>query len=87
MEIKAVDGKLSVTSLFWPVAVGYGIGAGVFLVPMFLLVGLLMSFVPAGVDQNGQSLDPAMMVVPMVIMVPFIVAMLGQWQTVRHHRR
>ena len=77
MEIKAVDGKLSVTSLFWPVAVGYGIGAGVFFVPMFLLAGLLVSFAPAGVDQNGQSFSPAIMVLPMVIMVPFIVAMQG----------
>jgi hypothetical protein len=77
MEIKTIDGKLSVTSLFWPVAVGYGIGAGVFFVPMFLLMGLLMSFAPAGVDQNGQSFNPAMVFLPMVIMVPFIVAMQG----------
>lgn len=36
-----------------------------------------MFFAPAGVDQNGQSFSPAMMVLPMVIMVPFIVAMQG----------
>lgn len=44
MEIKTVDGKLSLASLFGPVAVGYGIGAGVIFVPMFLLMGLLSLF-------------------------------------------
>jgi hypothetical protein len=77
MEIKAVDGQLSLASMFGPVAVGYAIGAGVIFVPMFLLMGLLFSFAPAGVDQNGQPFSPAMMVLPMVIMVPFIVAMQG----------
>jgi hypothetical protein len=76
MEIKAVDGKLSLASLFGPVAVGYGIGAGIIFVPMFLLVGLLSSFAPM-TAQNGQTVSPAMMVLPMVIMVPFIVALQG----------
>lgn len=74
MEIKAVDGKLSVSSLFGPVAVGYGIGAGIIFIPTFLLIGLAFWFVP-GVDQTGQPINGAMMVLPMVIMVPFIVAM------------
>ncbi|MBL8538290.1 MAG: hypothetical protein JNM59_12865 [Hyphomonadaceae bacterium] len=77
MEIKAVDGKLSLSSLFGPVAAGYAIGAGVIFVPMFLLMGLLISFAPAGVDQNGQAVSPATMVLPMVVMVPFIVVMQG----------
>jgi hypothetical protein len=77
MEIKAVDGKLSLGSLFGPIAVGYGIGAGVIFIPMFLLMGLLFSFAPAGVDQNGQTVSGAAMVLPMIIMVPFIVAMQG----------
>jgi hypothetical protein len=77
MEIKAVDGKLSLASKFGPVAVGFAIGAGVIFVPMFLLMGLLYSFAPAGVDQNGQPFSPAMMVFPMVIIVPLIVAMQG----------
>jgi hypothetical protein len=75
MEIKAIDGKLSLASLFGPIAVGYGIGAGVIFIPMFLVMGLLFSFIPTGVDQNGQTVSPAVMVLPMVVMVPFIVAM------------
>lgn len=77
MEIKAIDGKLSLASLFGPVAVGYGIGAGVIFIPMVLLMALLFSFAPAGVDQNGQTVSPAVMVLPMIIMVPFIVVMQG----------
>lgn len=77
MEIKVVDGKLSLASMFGPVAVGYAIGALVIFLPMFLLMALLFSFAPVGVDQNGQSLSPAITVLPMVIMVPFIVAMQG----------
>lgn len=77
MEIKAVEGKLSLASMFGPVAVGYAIGAGVIFVPMFLLTGLLFSFAPAGVDQNGQPFSPATMILPMVVMVPFIVALQG----------
>jgi hypothetical protein len=75
MEIKAVDGKLSLGSLFGPIAVGYGVGAGVIFIPMFLLVGLLSVFAPPGVDLSGQPVSAAAMMLPMVIMVPFILAM------------
>lgn len=75
MEIKAVDGKLSVSSLFGPVAVGYGIGAGAIFLPMLLLFGLLSLFAPAGVDQNGQTVSTSAMLLPAFIMVPFILAM------------
>lgn len=75
MEIKAVDGKLSLGSLFAPIAVGYGVGAGVIFIPMFLLIGLLSLFGPAGVDQSGQPVNTSAMMLPMVVMVPFILAM------------
>jgi len=75
MEIKAVDGKLSIDSLFVPIAVGYVIGAGVIFLPLFLLMGLLFAFSPAGMDQNGQAVSGAAMALPMIIMVPFILAM------------
>jgi hypothetical protein len=75
MEIKAVDGRLSLGSLFGPVAVGYGIGAGVIFIPMFLLIGLLSLFAPAGVDQNGQTVSASAMFLPMILIVPFILAM------------
>lgn len=75
MEIKGIDGKLSLASLFGPVAVGYGIGAGVIFIPMFLLMGLLSLFVPSGVDQSGQTVSASAMFLPMIIMVPFILAM------------
>ncbi len=77
MEIKSVNGKLSVGSLFGPVAVGYAIGAGVIFLPMFLLMGILFSFSPGFVDQSGQNVSAAMFVLPMIIMVPFIVVMQG----------
>jgi hypothetical protein len=77
MEIKAVDGKLSIGSLFGPVAIGYAIGAGVIFLPMFLLMGLLFAFSPGFVDQNGQNVSGAAMALPMIIMVPFIVVMQG----------
>lgn len=75
MEIKAVDGKLSLGSLFGPIAVGYGVGAGVIFIPMFLLIGLLSFFAPTAVDQSGQSISPSAVMLPMIIMVPFILAM------------
>ncbi len=75
MEIKAVNGKLSLGSLFGPVAIGYGIGAGVFFIPMFLLMGAL-SFLP-GVSDAGLPVNGAMMILSMVVMVPFIVVMQG----------
>jgi hypothetical protein len=75
MEIKAVDGKLSLGSLFGPIAVGYGIGAGVIFIPMFLLIGVLSLVTPAGVDQGGQTVSASAMFLPMIIMVPFILAM------------
>jgi hypothetical protein len=75
MEIKAVDGKLSLGSLFGPIAVGYGIGAGVIFIPMFLLIGVLSLFAPAGVDQSGQTVSASAMFLPVIIMVPFILAM------------
>jgi hypothetical protein len=74
MEIKVVDGKLSLTSLFAPVAVGYGVGAGVIFLPMFLLIGLVGSFTPV-VDQSGQTVSGAAFFLPMVIMVPLILLM------------
>jgi hypothetical protein len=77
MEIKVVDGKLSLASMFGPVAVGYVIGAGVIVVPMFLMMGLLFSLGPAVVDQDGQPVSLGTIVLPMVLMVPFIVAMQG----------
>ena len=77
MEIKGVDGKLSIGSLFGPVAVGYAVGAGVIFIPLFLLMGLLFAFSPQVVDQNGQSVSGAAMALPMIIMVPFIVVMQG----------
>ncbi len=76
MEIKAVDGKLSLGSLFGPVAVGYGIGAGVIFLPMFVLMSLVFLFSPV-VDQNGQAVSGASVALPMLIMVPFILAMQG----------
>lgn len=76
MEIRAVDGKLSLGSLFGPVAVGYGIGAGVIFMPMFLLMGVMFSFVPV-VDQVGQPVNGAIMILPMVVMVPIILVMQG----------
>jgi hypothetical protein len=74
MQIKVVDGKLSLTSLFAPVAVGYGVGAGLIFLPAFLLVGLVGSFAPV-VDQSGQTISGAAIFLPMVIMVPFILLM------------
>ncbi len=76
MELKAVDGKLSLGSLFGPVAVGYGIGAGVIFVPMMLLMGIVFANVPA-VDQSGQPVNAAMIILPMVVMIPIIVVMQG----------
>ncbi|MEQ1708077.1 MAG: hypothetical protein ABL864_07085 [Terricaulis sp.] len=77
MEIKAVDGKLSLGSLFGPVVVGYGVGAGVIFVPMFVLMSLLFLFSPGVVDQSGQIVSGASVALPMLIMVPFILVMQG----------
>ncbi len=74
MEIKVVDGKLSITSLFAPVAVGYAVGAGVIFLPVFLLFGIVGSFMPA-IDQSGQSVSGAAIFLPMIIMVPFMLLM------------
>jgi hypothetical protein len=59
------------------VAVGYGVGAGLIFIPCFLLMGLLMSAVPGVVDQSGHILSGGARVLPMVIVVPFVVAMQG----------
>jgi hypothetical protein len=77
MDIKVVDGKLSIGSLFVPVAAGYAIGAGAIFLPMFLLMGLIIAFSPGVVDQDGQAVSGAAMALPMIIMVPFIVVMQG----------
>ncbi len=81
MEIKAVDGQLSLSSLFKPVAFGYAIGMGVIFIPMFLLMIPIMMFSPGVEDQSGQlvtgSLPIFLMMVPMIIMVPVILAMQG----------
>jgi hypothetical protein len=74
MEIKAVDGKLSVVTLFGPVAVGYGIGAAVIFLPMFLFMGLLIAFTPEFSSQNSGG---PLIMLPMIIMVPIIVVMQG----------
>lgn len=77
MNIKVVDGKLSIGSLFVPVVAGYAIGAGAIFLPMALLTGLLIALSPGVVDQNGQAVSGAAMGLPMIIMVPVIVVIQG----------
>jgi len=75
MEIKVVDGNLTLTSLFAPVAVGYAIGAGVIFLPMFLLMTPLMLMSPGMVDQSEQAVSGAIFVFAPLIMLPLILIM------------
>ncbi|MEZ6022680.1 MAG: hypothetical protein R3C16_04535 [Hyphomonadaceae bacterium] len=75
MKIKVVDGTVSIGSLFAPVAVGYGIGAGVIFVPMFLLMGVIFALSPGTVDQNGEPVSGVAMALPMIVMLPLVLAM------------
>lgn len=81
MEIKVIDGKLSLGSLFKPIAFGYAIGMGVIFIPFFLLMLPMFLFSPGVVDQSGQMVTgpgPILaMMAPMFIMIPIILAMQG----------
>jgi len=81
MEIKAINGKLSLGSMFKPIAFGYAIGMGVIFIPFFLLMLPMFLFSPGVVDQGGQLVTGPgpilMMIAPMFIMIPIILAMQG----------
>jgi|GEM_PF-681226 len=81
MEIKTVDGNLSLGSLFKPIAVGYAIGMGVIFIPMFLLMLPMFVFSPGVQGQDGQLVTGAgpilAMMMPMFVMIPIILAVQG----------
>ncbi len=81
MEIKAVDGNLSLGSLFKPVAVGYAIGMGVFMLPMLLLMIPIFIFSPGVETQSGElvtgPISILVMLLPMFVMFPIILVLQG----------
>jgi hypothetical protein len=81
VEIKAVDGNVSLSSLYKPIALGYAIGMGVIFIPMFLLMLPMFVFSPGVQDQSGHLVTgpgPILaMMAPMIVMIPIILAMQG----------
>jgi hypothetical protein len=81
VEIKAVDGNVSLSSLYKPIAFGYAIGMGVIFIPMFVLMLPILVFSPGVQDQGGHLVTGAgpilAMMAPMIVMVPIILALQG----------
>ena len=81
MEIKAVDGNLSLGSLYRPIALGYAIGMGVIFIPLFLLMLPILVFSPGVQDQSGHLVTgpgPILaMMAPMLVMIPIILVLQG----------
>lgn len=72
MKIKIVDGKVAIGSMFPVLWTGYVFGFGCFFLPIFLLIALISLFASA----SGSGAE-ALAVIPMVIMVPIILALQG----------
>ena len=77
MELRTVDGRLRLDGVFKVVATGYLLGAGVFFIPMFVLVFLTTLAAGGPTMVNGQVVQGgsgALLGLLMIIMVPFVVA-------------
>jgi len=76
MQLKTIDGKLSLGSAYKLFVVGWVIGIGGFFLAIFLII-ILTAFLGAPVTINGEIVeghpDSVLAVLPMLILVPVIV--------------
>lgn len=81
MEIKAVEGQLSLVSLLKLFATGYTIGMGVIMIPIILLMFPMFMFSPGLEDHSGQlvtgPLPILLEVAPIIALTPIIIVMQG----------
>lgn len=78
MIIKSVNGQLSSTSFFKPVAIGYVLGAAVFFLPMLLLMALIGVVTVVTGNTGGAEtgeVNPLPHLMLGFVMVPLILVM------------